>query len=162
MATEMATFAAGCFWGVEETFRRTEGVLATEVGYTGGATEHPSYKQVCAGDTGHAEAVRVTFDPDIVSYEQLVHLFFEAHDPTQHHRQGPDVGSQYRSAIFYHDDEQQCVAQRMKQQLENEGGYSHPVVTEITLAATFYPAEAYHQQYLAKRGRGACDSTVRS
>jgi methionine-S-sulfoxide reductase len=162
MATEVATFAAGCFWGVEETFRQTEGVVATQVGYTGGHTDKPSYKQVCAGNTGHAEAVQVQFDPELVSYQQLVDIFFQAHDPTQYMRQGPDVGSQYRSAIFVHDQAQREVAESTMQRLRSAGQFASPIVTEITEASTFYPAEDYHQQYLAKRGRGACASTVRA
>jgi peptide-methionine (S)-S-oxide reductase len=157
-----ATFAAGCFWGVEETFRRVEGVLSTEVGYTGGHTTSPTYKQVCAGDTGHAEAVRVAYDPEQVSYEQLLEVFFSAHDPTQYHRQGPDVGSQYRSVIFYHDQAQRTAAKQKLDALREAGGYAHPIVTELVEASTFYPAEAYHQQYLAKHGRGACATTVRA
>jgi peptide-methionine (S)-S-oxide reductase len=160
MAT--ATFAAGCFWGVEETFRRVEGVRATEVGYTGGHTENPTYKQVCAGDTGHAEAVRVTYDPARVSYTQLLEVLFQAHDPTQRNRQGPDVGSQYRSAIFYHDDQQRAAAERMIDQLQSSEQFTRPIVTEVVPAATFHPAEDYHQQYLAKRGQGACATTIGS
>ena len=156
----IATFAAGCFWGVEEAFRRVEGVLRTQVGYTGGHTANPTYKQVCAGDTGHAEAVQIEYDPQRVSYEDLLEVFFENHDPTQYHRQGPDVGSQYRSAIFYHDQAQHSAAQAKIEQLQASGRYRQPIVTELTPADTFYPAEAYHQQYLAKRGRGACASTV--
>jgi len=158
MAT--ATFAAGCFWGVEEAFRQVIGVLSTEVGYTGGHAPNPTYRQVCTGETGHAEAVRVEYDPDRVTYEQLLDVFFSSHDPTQHHRQGPDVGSQYRSAIFYHDADQKATAEAKLSQLQANGGYTAPIVTELVEAATFYPAEAYHQQYLAKRGRGACATTI--
>ena len=162
MAPHTATFAAGCFWGVEETFRRIEGVLSTRVGYTGGTTPSPSYEQVCTGQTGHAEAVEIRFDPAVVSYEQLLDAFFEAHDPTQRNRQGPDIGTQYRSAIFYHDQHQRDAAEQAIQRLTDSGRFKNPIATELNPAATFYPAEEYHQQYLAKRGRGACASTVQT
>lgn len=151
-----ATFAAGCFWGVEETFRQTEGVLSTQVGYTGGHVDAPDYKLVCSGTTGHAEAVEVTFDPARVSYEDLLEVFWACHDPTQKNRQGPDVGTQYRSAIFFHDSDQEKLARESKQRLEEGGGYRRPIVTEITPASTFHRAEEYHQQYLAKGGRSSC------
>lgn len=152
---QKATFAAGCFWGVEETFRTTKGVTNTSVGYTGGHTEDPTYRQVCNGNTGHAEAVRVEFDPAVVTYDQLLDVFWKLHDPTQVNRQGPDVGSQYRSAVFYHSPEQKLAAERSRQKLEESGEYSRPVATEIVEAGPYYLAEDYHQQYLKKRGLGA-------
>ncbi|WP_404381938.1 peptide-methionine (S)-S-oxide reductase MsrA [Caenispirillum salinarum] len=150
----VATFAAGCFWGVEEAFRRTPGVISTMVGYTGGNRPDPTYEQVCSGETGHAEAVRVDYDPETISYEDLLDVFWKAHDPTQKDRQGFDVGSQYRSAIFVHDDMQREKAGTSLRQNEESGRFPRPIVTEITEAGTFYPAEDYHQQYMAKRGRG--------
>jgi methionine-S-sulfoxide reductase len=154
--TETAIFAAGCFWGVEDAFQNMPGVIDVVSGYTGGRVENPTYRQVCREDTGHAEAVKVTYDPRKVSYEDLVEKFWEIHNPTQVNRQGPDFGSQYRSAIFYMDDAQKQVAQRSKQQLEESGTYSRPIATEITEADTFYPAEEYHQDYIAKKGGKAC------
>jgi peptide-methionine (S)-S-oxide reductase len=151
-----ATFAAGCFWGVEAAFRQVKGVKATAVGYTGGHTPNPTYEQVCTDRTGHAEAVEVEFDPAEVSYEQLLQVFWENHDPTQLNRQGPDHGSQYRSAIFYHTPEQHTAALDSKRQLENSGRYRRPIVTTIVPAAEFYRAEEYHQQYLEKRGQASC------
>jgi peptide-methionine (S)-S-oxide reductase len=151
MAT--ATFAAGCFWGVEEAFRNLPGVTATSVGYTAGHTESPSYEQVCSGRTGHAEAVQVEYDPARVSYEQLLDVFWNEHDPTTVNRQGPDVGTQYRSAIFFHDADQQAAALASKGRLEASGKLRRPIVTEIVPATPFYAAEDYHQQYFAKRGR---------
>jgi peptide-methionine (S)-S-oxide reductase len=153
---QKATFAAGCFWGVEETFRNIKGVISTTVGYTGGHTEDPSYKDVCTDTTGHAEAVEVTFDPEVVSYEALLREFWACHDPTTKDRQGPDVGSQYRSAIFFHYSEQARLAKESKEALESSGAYSMPVVTEIVAASAFYPAEEYHQKYLMKRGAKHC------
>jgi len=153
----VATFAAGCFWGVEARFRTIPGVIDTEVGYTGGTTVDPTYEEVCSHRTGHAEAVRVEFDPEVVSYEQLVEAFFAMHDPTTLNRQGPDVGSQYRSAIFVHSPEQETTARRVKDRLEREGAYKRPIVTEIVAAGPFYRAEDYHQRYLERRGVGACD-----
>ena len=153
---EKATFGAGCFWGVEEAFRQTPGVVATAVGYEGGATLDPTYKEVCTDRTGHAEVVEVTFDPSLVSYADLLNVFWDNHNPTQLNRQGPDYGSQYRSAIFYHGDEQKQVAEASKAAQERSGRYHKPVVTEITPAQTFYRAEEYHQQYLAKRGMSSC------
>jgi peptide-methionine (S)-S-oxide reductase len=154
MAT--ATFAAGCFWGVEAAFRQVPGVTATRVGYTGGTTTNPTYKQVCTDRTGHAEAVEVSYDPARVSYDDLLRVFWEIHDPTQRNRQGPDIGTQYRSAIFYHDPEQESAARASKERLERSGVHKQPIVTEIVPAQTFYPAEDYHQQYLEKRGLATC------
>jgi peptide-methionine (S)-S-oxide reductase len=150
---EKATFAAGCFWGVEEAFRQLPGVLSTCVGYTGGARENPSYEQVCTGATGHAEAVEITFDPELISYEALLKVFWDVHNPTTKNRQGPDIGTQYRSAIFYHSPQQQATAQQSKEALSASGRWPSPIVTEIVPAAPFYQAEDYHQQYVAKRGR---------
>ena len=151
-----ATFAAGCFWGVEATFRQLPGVISTRVGYTGGAMPNPTYQDVCNDDTGHAEAVEVEYDPAKVSYEQLLKVFWENHDPTQLNRQGPDWGSQYRSAIFFHSPEQEAAAKLSKESLDKSGQYRKPVVTQIVPATTFYPAEDYHQQYLEKRGLATC------
>ncbi len=151
-----ATFAAGCFWGVEAAFRQVSGVKSTAVGYTGGQVEHPSYEQVCTDRTGHAEAVDVEFDPAEVSYEQLLDVFWQNHDPTQLNRQGPDHGSQYRSAIFFHTPEQQAAAEASKTRLEESGKLKRPIVTQIVPAAEFYRAEEYHQQYLEKRGQSSC------
>jgi peptide-methionine (S)-S-oxide reductase len=154
--TEKATFAAGCFWGVEAEFRKLKGVKATQVGYTGRRTKDPTYKEVCTDLTGHAEAVEVEYDPSEVSYEELLRVFWENHDPTQRNRQGPDVGSQYRSAIFYHSPEQEAAARASKEALERSGRYSRPIATEIVPAVEFYRAEEYHQQYLEKRGLAQC------
>ncbi|MDE2666518.1 MAG: peptide-methionine (S)-S-oxide reductase MsrA [Acidobacteriota bacterium] len=151
-----ATFAAGCFWGVEATFRQVEGVLSTAVGYTGGRLENPSYRAVCTDTTGHAEAVDVDYDPSKVTYGQLLDIFWENHDPTTLNRQGPDFGSQYRSAIFYHDSLQETAARESKEKRNASGRYPRPIVTEITAASTFYRAEEYHQQYLEKRGLAHC------
>lgn len=151
-----ATFAAGCFWGVEATFRQIPGVITTRVGYTGGQTANPTYKDVCTDRTGHAEAVEVEFDPSKARYEDLLNVFWENHDPTQLNRQGPDWGSQYRSAIFFHSPEQRAAAEASKQQLEQSHRYSKPIVTQIVPAVEFYPAEDYHQQYLEKRGLASC------
>lgn len=156
MATEKAMFGAGCFWGVEEAFRTLDGVTATAVGYSGGKLENPTYQDVCSETTGHAEVVEVDYDPARISYEQLLEVFWNAHDPTTLNRQGPDFGSQYRSAIFYHNDAQRAAATQSKQQLDASGRLSRKVVTEITPASTFYRAEEYHQQYLQKRGMGSC------
>ena len=154
--TEKAIFGAGCFWGVEEAFRQTPGVVSTGVGYSGGHVENPSYEVVCGGRTGHAEVVEVEYDPAAVSYEQLLDVFWENHDPTTLNRQGPDIGSQYRSAIFYLTPEQETAARQSKERLEQAGRFKRPIVTEITPASTFYRGEDYHQQYLAKRGQASC------
>jgi peptide-methionine (S)-S-oxide reductase len=152
MAT--ATLAAGCFWQPEVIFRNTDGVTATRVGYIGGETENPSYEQVCTGRTGHAEAVEVTYDPAKVSYDQLLDIFWECHDPTQKNRQGPDIGTQYRSAIFVHDDQQREAAERARD--DQQRRLRAIIQTEIQPAPTFWPAEDYHQQYLQKRGLATC------
>ncbi len=154
MAT--AIFAAGCFWGVEAKFRQVPGVTATQVGYTGGTVSNPSYEDVCSGRTGHAEAVKVDYDPAQVTYARLLEVFWKAHDPTQKNRQGPDVGTQYRSAIFVHDDEQRRLAEDSKARLDHSGAHARPIVTEIVAAGDFWPAEDYHQQYLEKRGLATC------
>jgi peptide-methionine (S)-S-oxide reductase len=152
----LATFAAGCFWGVEATFRQVPGVTATRVGYTGGTTAAPTYMQVCTDRTGHAEAVEVAYDPTRVSYDDLLRVFWENHNPTQLNRQGPDVGTQYRSAVFYHDTDQETAARESKERLERDHVYRRPIVTQIVPAGTFYAAEDYHQQYLEKRGLATC------
>lgn len=151
-----ATFAAGCFWGVEEAFRKIKGVSSTTVGYTGGTTKNPSYKDVCTGATGHAEAVEVEFDPAQVSYRELLAAFFQNHNPTTLNSQGPDFGTQYRSAIFVHDAEQEAAARDSVAVLENSGIFKRPIVTQIKPASDFYRAEDYHQQYLSKRGASSC------
>jgi peptide-methionine (S)-S-oxide reductase len=151
--SEKATFAAGCFWGVEDAFRAVKGVTDARVGYIGGHTENPTYQDVCTDTTGHAEAVEVTYDPAVASYADLLALFWQMHDPTTPNRQGPDIGNQYRSAIFYHTESQAEAARLSKAQLEQAGRFKRPIVTEIVPAATFYEAEAYHQQYNLKHGR---------
>ncbi|MHB1411930.1 MAG: peptide-methionine (S)-S-oxide reductase MsrA [Thermoleophilia bacterium] len=156
MAPAKAMFGAGCFWGVEEAFRAVPGVINTTVGYAGGMIENPGYEEVCSGETGHAETVLVEYDPDRVSYEDLLAKFWEIHDPTTRDRQGPDIGSQYRSIIFYFTPGQEQTAQKSMQELEESGkyrvgNYRRPVVTEILAAGPFYPAEEYHQRYLEKR-----------
>jgi peptide-methionine (S)-S-oxide reductase len=151
-----ATFAAGCFWGVEAAFRRVKGVVSTAVGYTGGHLDNPTYEDVCSHRTGHAEAVEVIFDPQQVSYGSLLETFWRIHDPTTPDRQGPDVGSQYRSAIFFHDAEQEAAARKSKAAAEVSGRFSRPIVTQIAAATRFWRAEEYHQQYLEKRGRATC------
>jgi len=153
---ERATFAAGCFWGVEAAFRLVDGVTSTRVGYIGGTALNPTYEQVCSGRTGHAEAVEVQYDPSRVSYPELLNVFWENHDPTTLNRQGPDVGAQYRSAIFFHNPEQSDAARDSKEALQQSGKYKRPIVTEITPAPEFYPAEDYHQQYFEKRGVTHC------
>ena len=151
-----ATFAAGCFWGVEDAFRQMKGVASATVGYIGGTTKNPTYKEVCTGRTGHAEAVEVEFDPGQVSYLQLLAAFWQLHDPTTMNRQGPDVGTQYRSAIYFHDAEQEAEAKGSKEILEKEKVFKRPIVTEIAPASEFYRAEEYHQQYFEKQGIKAC------
>jgi peptide-methionine (S)-S-oxide reductase len=151
-----ATFGAGCFWGVEAAFRRVEGVTATAVGYEGGRLENPTYEDVCSHTTGHAEVVEVTYDPDRVSYDELLDVFWNEHDPTQLNRQGWDVGDQYRSVVFFHDEEQREEALRSKAELEASGRYRQPIVTLVEPAQTFYRAEDYHQRYLEKMGRTSC------
>ena len=150
MSTEKATFAAGCFWGIEAAFRQVPGVIDAISGYTGGHMQNPSYRQVCSDQTGHAEAVDVTYDPQRVSYDDLLRIFWQIHDPTTPNRQGPDVGTQYRSAIFVHDaDQRERAKASLRQEQQN---HSRPIVTEIVDAATFYPAEDYHQRYYEKHG----------
>jgi peptide-methionine (S)-S-oxide reductase len=156
MATETATFGAGCFWGVEEKFRTTPGVVDTEVGYAGGHTENPTYKQVCSHSTGHAEVVQLKYDPEKITYEELLKIFFEMHNPTQVNRQGPDVGDQYRSVIFYHTEAQKQAAEKMKAELDDSDRYSRPIATQIEKAPKFWAAEDYHQEYFKKRGGGGC------
>ncbi|MCX5772687.1 MAG: peptide-methionine (S)-S-oxide reductase MsrA [Candidatus Hydrogenedentes bacterium] len=153
---EKATFGAGCFWGVEEAFRRVKGVVSTLVGFCGGYVENPSYQDVCAGDTGHAEVVQLEYDPDQVTYKDLLSVFWDIHDPTTPNRQGPDVGEQYRSVIFYHTEEQRRLAIEAKAELEKSGRFTRPVVTAIEPAGPFYRAEEYHQRYLEKRGMKGC------
>jgi peptide-methionine (S)-S-oxide reductase len=152
---EKATFAAGCFWGVESVFEQVNGVVGTRVGYTGGFTDSPTYEQVCSGRTGHAEAVEVTFDPEKVSYERLLDVFWANHDPTTLNRQGADVGTSYRSVIFTHSPEQEAAALRSKQRLEETGAFNRPIVTEILPAGRFGEAEEYHQKYYSRRGIAA-------
>jgi peptide-methionine (S)-S-oxide reductase len=156
--TEIATFGAGCFWGIEAAFRRLPGVVDATVGYSGGHTADPTYKDVCTDETGHAEVVQVTFDPAKLSYEQLLDAFWQIHDPTQKNRQGPDFGSQYRTAIFFHSAEQEAAAKKSKAALDSSGKLKRPVATEISPASTFYRAEEYHQKYLEKRGAASCHS----
>jgi len=156
MATEKATFGAGCFWGVELTFRQIPGVVDAAVGYEGGHTERPTYKDVCTDTTGHAEVVEVEFDPAKVKYEDLLRVFWENHDPTQVNRQGPDFGKQYRSVIFFHSPEQEAIARKSKADLESSGRFRKPIATVIEPAQTFWRAEEYHQRYLEKKGLGSC------
>ena len=151
-----ATFAAGCFWGVEEAFRKIPGVMATEVGYAGGTTGNPCYEDVCTGRTGHAEAVRILYDPEAVTYRRLLDTFWSIHDPTQKDRQGSDIGTNYRSVIFYHDREQKEAALRSREELERSGRFRRPVVTEVVPAMVFWRAEEYHQQYHEKQGGAGC------
>jgi len=154
--TELATFGAGCFWGVEADFREVEGVIATAVGYEGGTKPNPTYEDVCGHKTGHAEVVQVEFDPARVTYTQLLQVFWANHDPTQVNRQGPDFGDQYRTVIFYHSPEQKAMAEASKAALEAAKVYKKPIATQIVPAETFWVAEDYHQQYLEKRGRRTC------
>jgi methionine-S-sulfoxide reductase len=156
LKTEKATFAAGCFWGVESAFRQIDGVLDAQVGYTGGKTKNPTYKEVCTDQTGHAEAIEITFDPAKVSYRALVEFFFKMHDPTQVDRQGPDFGTQYRSAIFYYSPEQRDVAENVRDNLGKSGKYKKPIATQIVPAEPFYRAEEYHQRYFEKNGGPSC------
>ena len=151
---EQATFAAGCFWGVEDAFIGIPGIVSTRVGYIGGSMEHPTYHDVCAGMTGHAEAVEATFDPEIISYEKLLNIFWQCHDPTQLNRQGPDLGAQYRSAIFYHSVAQKNAAEESLERLDASGQLRRPIVTEIVSSVTFWEAEEYHQKYHQKHGGG--------
>lgn len=151
-----ATFAAGCFWGVELAFQKLKGVTGTRVGYTQGHVGNPNYHMVCTGQTGHAEAVLVEYDPGVISYDELLDVFWKKHDPTQVNRQGPDVGTQYRSGIYYHSEEQKDAASRSRDQLGQSGRYRQPIATEIKPAAVFYDAEEYHQRYLEKRGMTHC------
>ena len=155
---KQATFGAGCFWGVEAAFRRIPGVADTAVGYAGGHLKNPTYEDVCTDRTGHAEVVQVEYDPEKVSYERLLEVFWSTHDPTQLNRQGPDIGTQYRSVIFYHDEDQNAEAEESKARFEALGRYRRPVVTQIVPAAPFYRAEEYHQQYLKKRGLESCST----
>ncbi len=154
--TEKATFGAGCFWGVEEAFRRIPGVVATTVGYEGGSLDRPTYQDVCTDRTGHAEVVEVEYDPTKASYDELLDVFWRNHDPTTKNRQGPDVGTQYRSVIFYHSAEQKTAALASKDRVEQSGRYHRRIVTEIVPATTFWRAEDYHQQYLEKHGMANC------
>jgi len=153
---EKATFGAGCFWGVEATYRQIKGVKSTAVGYEGGTMKNPSYQDVCTDETGHAEVVEVIYDPKEVSYDTLLHVFWENHDPTTLNRQGPDVGTQYRSVVFYHSDEQKQAAERSKEEMSASGKFKRPIVTQVVPAQEFYRAEEYHQQYLEKRGLSSC------
>ena len=154
-----ATFAAGCFWGVEDAFRQVKGVTATAVGYEGGHTQNPTYKEVCTNSTGHAEAVEVDFDPSKVSYKELLAVFFQSHDPTQLNRQGPDYGTQYRSAIFFPDATQEAEAREAVETLGKSGIFKKPIVTQIVPASEFYRAEEYHQKYFEKQGIRACHTS---
>jgi peptide-methionine (S)-S-oxide reductase len=155
-----ATFGAGCFWGVEAAFRQLDGVTETRVGYSGGTLENPTYEDVCSHRSGHAEVVEVSYDEDVISYEELLNAFWRKHDPTQWNRQGWDVGDQYRSVVFFHDDEQRAAAERSKEQ--QQPSYKKPIVTLIEPAQTFFEAEDYHQQYLEKRGRTSCTPALRA
>ncbi len=153
---EKATFAAGCFWGVEYIFSRIKGVTNTKVGYTGGTSKDPTYQQICTGNTGHAEAVEILYDPNIISYEELLHILFKNHDPTTPNRQGVDVGSQYRSAIFYHTQKQSELAKSTINSLEKTNLFSRPIITQVVAATKFYQAEEYHQKYFDKNGINGC------
>jgi peptide-methionine (S)-S-oxide reductase len=157
--TKKATFGAGCFWGVEAAFRQLDGVTRTRVGYAGGELDNPTYEDVCSHKTGHAEVVEVSYDPDQVSYDDLLDVFWGKHDPTQLNRQGWDIGDQYRSVIFVHDEEQRSAAERSKD--NEQAAYRKPIVTQIEPAPAFYEAEDYHQQYLEKRGRSSCTPALR-
>ncbi|MPZ68098.1 MAG: peptide-methionine (S)-S-oxide reductase MsrA [Actinobacteria bacterium] len=157
---DKATFGAGCFWGVEADFRKIDGVTRSTVGYLGGTLQNPTYEQVCTDTTGHAEVVQIEFDPAVVAYDELLDLFWKIHDPTQLNRQGPDVGTQYRSAIFFHSPEQERLARASKERAQDRS--SRPIVTEVTEASDFYPAEDYHQRYLEKRGLASCTVTLQT
>ena len=152
---EIATFAAGCFWGVEDAFMKTKGVKSTKVGYTGGNLTNPTYEDVCTDKTGHAEAIQIKYDPKEISYKELLELFWSLHNPTTKNRQGPDIGTQYRSSIFYHTSEQEKIANQVRQELD-DSKFQNKIVTEIVAASTFYPAEEYHQKYYQKIGGGSC------
>lgn len=152
---EIATFAAGCFWGVEDAFMKTKGVKSTKVGYTGGNLTNPTYEDVCTDKTGHAEAIQIKYDPKEISYKELLELFWSIHNPTTKNRQGPDIGTQYRSSIFYHTSEQEKIANQVRQELD-DSKFQNKIVTEIVAASTFYPAEEYHQKYYQKIGGGSC------
>ena len=156
MSKEKATFGAGCFWGVEEAFRTLPGVISTAVGYAGGTKDHPTYEDVCSDRTGHAEVVEVEFDPEVISYDKLLDVFWSNHNPTTMNRQGPDVGTQYRSVVFYHSPEQKAQAEAAKIALDRSGKFSRPIVTQIEPAPPFWRAEEYHQKYLQKRGQTHC------
>ncbi len=153
---QSAVFGAGCFWGVEETFRKLKGVVSTAAGYAGGSRANPTYEQVCEGNTGHAEVVKIDFDPAVISYPELLAVFWRSHNPTTLNRQGPDTGTQYRSVIYYLSAEQEAFARKSRDIMDKSGAWRDPVVTEIAPYANFYPAEDYHQQYLSKRGLGNC------
>jgi peptide-methionine (S)-S-oxide reductase len=156
MKTEKGTFGAGCFWGVEETFRKLKGVVSTAVGYAGGTKHNPTYEDVCTDETGHAEVVEIEFDPSQLKYEDLLDVFWSNHNPTTLNRQGPDVGTQYRSVIFYHSPGQKSAAETSREQIDKSGRFRQPVVTQIEPAPRFWPAEEYHQRYLEKRGLAHC------
>ena len=156
MAEQTATLGAGCFWGVQAVFDRVKGVTSTAVGYMGGTMDHPTYRDVCGHKTGHAEVLEVIFDPDVISYGQLLEVFWSAHDPTTLNRQGPDVGDQYRSVIFYHSEDQRAAAEASKVEQDRSGRYKRPIVTQVVPASTFWKAEEYHQKYLEKHGRASC------
>lgn len=156
MKTEKATFGAGCFWGVEEVFKKLNGVVSTAVGYAGGIKEYPTYEDVCTDETGHAEVVEIEFDPSQLKYEELLDVFWSNHNPTTLNRQGPDVGTQYRSVIFYHSPEQKAAAKVSKEKIDQSGRFRQPVVTQIEPAMKFWRAEEYHQRYLEKRGQSHC------
>ncbi len=158
---EIAIFGAGCFWGVEAEFRKLNGVKSTAVGYTGGSLENPTYEEVCSDRTGHAEVVKVEFDPGIISYEELLDLFWKSHDPTTLNRQGPDIGTQYRSVIFYQTEEQKTAAQKSKEKLQKSGKFDREIVTAVEPAQTFYKAEEYHQRYLEKKGLASCHTNLK-
>ncbi len=153
---EIATFGAGCFWGVEETFRTLKGVLSTMVGYCGGSIKNPTYERVCYGTTGHAETVQIKYNPEEITYGELLKIFWDSHNPTTRNRQGPDIGTQYRSVIFYHNELQKNAAEASKNERQQSGRYNTPIVTEIVPATKFYPAEEYHQKYLMKKGAANC------